>query len=156
MDNISALKNLYASLGGSLTDSYDDIADGAKVGDYSQIADGICACAKVSGANGSVTFTGVIPPTLDADHCSMDVELDEIISALNSGKNVKLVLYIQAEDPTDANERYVLNVETFNIGETANVSFSCILGTANFAPVLFYGVINADNIHDFPLLMKSL
>lgn len=64
MDNVSALKNLYASLGGSLTDSYDDIADGSPVGDYSQIADGISAVAKKATGGGSEPF--IIPVTWDS------------------------------------------------------------------------------------------
>jgi hypothetical protein len=64
MTNISALKSLYTSLGGSLTDSYDDIADGAKVGDYSQIADGISAVAKKATGGGNEPF--IIPVTWDS------------------------------------------------------------------------------------------
>ena len=37
--NVYALKELYKALGGELTDTYQDIADGAAVGDYSLISD---------------------------------------------------------------------------------------------------------------------
>jgi len=34
MTNVEALKNLYISCGGQLTDKYDDIANGIPVSDY--------------------------------------------------------------------------------------------------------------------------
>lgn len=80
MDNISALKNLYTSLGGSLTDSYDDIADGAKVSEYSQIADGICACSKKTGAviSGTMFFKTYHTGRLEMTY-------DELVEAVNNG-----------------------------------------------------------------------
>lgn len=50
--NVEALKVLYVKLGGSLTDTYSDIAGGIAVSDYDLIADCILACAK-KGAGGS-------------------------------------------------------------------------------------------------------
>lgn len=44
--NVDALKVLYVKLGGSLTDTYSDIANGITVGGYDLIADCISACAK--------------------------------------------------------------------------------------------------------------
>lgn len=48
MDNVTALKSLYVAMGGKTTDHYSDIADGAKVAEYNQIADVICAMAKIA------------------------------------------------------------------------------------------------------------
>lgn len=45
--NVDALKVLYVKLGGSLTDTYSDIAGGIPVGGYVLISDCILACAKV-------------------------------------------------------------------------------------------------------------
>lgn len=48
MDNtIDALKNLYVALGGSLTDTYDDICNGAAVSNYVIIPDVINAIAEL-------------------------------------------------------------------------------------------------------------
>lgn len=48
MANVDALKALYTAMGGSITnDYYSDIADGVKVGEYSQISDCILALAKL-------------------------------------------------------------------------------------------------------------
>lgn len=48
MDNtIIALQKLYVALGGALTDTYDDICDGAAVSDYVIIPDMINAIAKL-------------------------------------------------------------------------------------------------------------
>lgn len=53
MDNtMDALKNLYVALGGALTDTYDDICDGAKVSDYVIIPDMINAIAELKESEG--------------------------------------------------------------------------------------------------------
>ena len=49
--NVNALKELYKALGGELTDTYQDIADGAAVGDYSLISDCILAIAQIVGGS---------------------------------------------------------------------------------------------------------
>lgn len=49
--NVDALKELYKAFGGKLTDTYQDIADGAAVGDYSLIADCILAIAQIVGGS---------------------------------------------------------------------------------------------------------
>lgn len=46
MKTVEALKALYIAFGGELTDTYEDIADGAAVSDYSLTPDVICAIAK--------------------------------------------------------------------------------------------------------------
>lgn len=48
MDNVTALKSLYVAMGGKTTDYYSDIAGGAAVSAYNQIADVICAMAKIA------------------------------------------------------------------------------------------------------------
>lgn len=50
--NVDALKELYKAFGGKLTDTYQDIADGAAVGDYSLISDCILAIAKLANSAG--------------------------------------------------------------------------------------------------------
>lgn len=45
---VKALQNLYIALGGSLTDTYSDIADGAPVSNYTLIPDVINACAQIA------------------------------------------------------------------------------------------------------------
>lgn len=50
--NVNALKELYKAFGGKLTDTYQDIADGAAVGDYSLIADCILAIAQLASSAG--------------------------------------------------------------------------------------------------------
>lgn len=154
MSNISALKDLYTSLGGSLTDSYDDIADGLAVGDYSQIADGICACAKVSGANGSLTFKGTTNSL--ATSCSIGENFDSIITALEDGKNVQIVLYYQSEDPIGKASRLVLTIGNYHIGEGAYITVTSTLGADDFSPFVLYGQITAETAEDFALQTKIL
>ena len=56
--NVEALKVLYVKLGGSLTDTYSDIAGGIPVGDYDLISDCILACAKKGSGSGSLPTPG--------------------------------------------------------------------------------------------------
>lgn len=52
MSNVDALKELYKEVGGSLTDTYESINDGAPVSDYTLISDVIAACAaKIAGGS---------------------------------------------------------------------------------------------------------
>ena len=46
MKTVEALKSLYVAFGGALTDTYEDIADGAAVSNYVVIPDVISAIAK--------------------------------------------------------------------------------------------------------------
>ena len=48
MTNIEALVKVYKSLGGEITDTYSDIADGAPVSDYTTITEIVSAIAKKS------------------------------------------------------------------------------------------------------------
>ena len=59
MTNVQSLRDLYVKLGGSLSDTYSDIADGIKVGDYNTIADVIRAVTKVAGSGGGSALPDV-------------------------------------------------------------------------------------------------
>ncbi len=51
MNTVEALKELYKSFGGKLTDTYSDIADGIPVGNYSVIPDCFAALAEIAGGS---------------------------------------------------------------------------------------------------------
>lgn len=57
--NVDALKNLYVAFGGSLTDTYEDIADGAPVSDYVLSCDVINACAKKAPSGSGASLPAV-------------------------------------------------------------------------------------------------
>lgn len=52
MTNVKSLLELYVKMGGSLTDTYSDIAGGVPVGQYSTISDAILACSKKYSSGG--------------------------------------------------------------------------------------------------------
>lgn len=52
MTNVEALRVLYVALGGSLTDTYEGIADGAAVSDYTTSSEVICAIAEIAASAG--------------------------------------------------------------------------------------------------------
>lgn len=111
---VQALQALYVKLGGSLTDTYDNIADGATVADYATIPDMVDAIAQISKAenlinsvsnddNGKVltvvdgaaefaepgTDTFIVTYTAD-EHAdiSCDKTASEIYAAYESGKTI--------------------------------------------------------------------
>lgn len=47
---VNSLKDLYVSLGGQLTDTFEDIAGGVPVADYTTIPDVIEACSQIAGS----------------------------------------------------------------------------------------------------------
>lgn len=111
---VQALQALYVRLGGSLTDTYDNIADGATVADYATIPDMVDAIAQISKAenlinsvsnddNGKVltvvdgaaefaepeTNTFVVNYAEDEDeNISCDKTAAEIYAAYESGKTI--------------------------------------------------------------------
>ena len=56
---VQALKALYVKIGGSLTDTYDDIANGATVADYATIPDMIDVIAEVAESGGGSSLPSV-------------------------------------------------------------------------------------------------
>lgn len=79
---VQALQALYVKLGGSLTDTYDDIANGATVADYATIPDMVDAIAESATSGMIVTFTA------SGGTYSADKTLSEITEAWTSTKNV--------------------------------------------------------------------
>lgn len=97
MTNVQSLRDLYLKLGGSLSDTYSDIADGIKVGDYNTIADMVQAVTKVAGGGSA------LPEVTAADNGDVltvvegawakaepSAELPEVTAADN-GKNLSVV-----------------------------------------------------------------
>ena len=61
--NLEALKAVYVKNGGSLTDTYEDIAGGAPVSAYKTLKDAIAALSKLTLGGGSG-----LPEVTDADN----------------------------------------------------------------------------------------
>lgn len=59
--NVEALKALYVALGGTLTDTYDGIAGGIAVSQYSLISDVILAIAEVAANVAQAATTAELP-----------------------------------------------------------------------------------------------
>lgn len=120
MMNVEALKTLYVKLGGSLTDTYSDIAGGVPVSEYDLIADCILACSKKasSGGGSSLPAAGADGNVLTADNgewvsaapasddfvltaeltigdtfevSNPSKTLAECLAAKNAGKNVRML-----------------------------------------------------------------
>ena len=69
--NVSALKALYVALGGELTDTYDGIAGGIAVSQYSLISDVILAIAEVAKTVAQAATTAELPEVTAANDGDM-------------------------------------------------------------------------------------
>lgn len=82
MTNVKSLLEMYVKMGGSLTDTYSDIAGGVPVGQYSTISDAILACSKkysAGGGGGAEKF--VVTLTKENDTWTADKTIAEIVAA---------------------------------------------------------------------------
>ena len=89
MTNVKSLLEMYVKMGGSLTDTYADIAGGVPVGQYSTISDAILACSKkysAGGGGGAEKF--VVTLTQESDTWTADKTIAEIVAADEAGKIV--------------------------------------------------------------------
>lgn len=85
MNTIESLQALYVKLGGSLTDTYEDIAGGVPVSDYSIIPDMIAAVSRKATGSGTddTVFTYVLASQLytasgyqDRPYCFLEVRIE--------------------------------------------------------------------------------
>lgn len=123
--NIQALQALYVKLGGSLTDTYSDIANGFPVSDYTVIPDMIEAVSKVANSGGGggdsenptlpiLLLNGLVPVTFtenDTTYYCLGCRTPEqlIVGGLNNEDAASMHSYIQTH--TDAqNADFVLKV----------------------------------------------
>lgn len=118
---VQSLQALYVKLGGSLTDTYDDIADGAAVGNYVVIPDVIDALSKITENGGGVkrfttTFTNN-QGTYEADN-----SISDIISAWQAGKICDCVIVM-------AQDTYGLGIIADVVIAENSVVFNSILAT---------------------------
>lgn len=89
MTNVKSLLEMYVKMGGSLTDTYSDIAGGVPVGQYSTISDAILACSKkysAGGGGGAEKF--VVTLTQENDTWTADKTIAEIVAADEANKVV--------------------------------------------------------------------
>ena len=90
---VQALQDLYVKLGGSLTDTYAGIANGAAVGDYVTIPDMIEAVTQKAGSGGgggggSASETMLVNFTASGGTYSSDKTLAEISAEWANNKNI--------------------------------------------------------------------
>lgn len=88
---VQALQALYVKLGGSLTDTYDNIADGATVADYATIPDMVDAIAQISKAE------NLINSVSNDDNGKVLTVVDGAAEFAEPGTNTFLVTYTRDE-----------------------------------------------------------
>lgn len=143
MNTIQALQELYLKLGGSLADTYSDIAGGVPVGEYVLIPDMIAACAQIAesggdgeggegggGGGGGAFVIGVANKTLDKTYA-------EILAAAQTG--VCVVIDTGVEDQAETS--YVNQV--FSTGADA-FTVVCLTSAVGSATVTEYTATSAD------------
>lgn len=91
MTNVKSLLEMYVKMGGSLTDTYSDIAGGMPVGQYSTISDAILACSKkysAGGGGGAEKFVVTLTQDAQTEEWTADKTVAEIVAADAAGKIV--------------------------------------------------------------------
>ena len=94
MTNVKSLLEMYVKMGGSLTDTYSDIAGGVPVGQYSTISDAILACSKKYSAGGGGGAEKFIVNIRDSGGTTSDKKIAKIVAAKEAGKDVVANVYI--------------------------------------------------------------
>lgn len=86
ISTVNSLKDLYVKMGGSLTDTYEGIANGVPVADYNVIPDMIEAITQKAGSGGGGGSVLFVEMTKDEnDIFSLDKTWKEIKDAFSSG-----------------------------------------------------------------------
>lgn len=107
MNTIESLQALYVKLGGSLTDTYEDIAGGVPVSDYSIIPDMIAAVAtKATSGGGGGNTIFVVNLTRNEQLLVGDRTYGEIYAASKAGKPV---IFNYIADNEDGDGTYKVN-----------------------------------------------
>lgn len=91
MTNVKSLLEMYVKMGGSLTDTYADIAGGVPVGQYSTISDAILACSKkysAGGGGGAEKFVVTLTQDAQTEEWTADKTIAEIVEAYDAGQIV--------------------------------------------------------------------
>lgn len=121
MTNVKSLLEMYVKMGGSLTDTYADIAGGVPVGQYSTISDAILACSKkysAGGGGGAEKF--VVTLTQENGTWTADKTIAEIIEAYEDGQIVEAMF----------NDEIGISVVLSVVGEQSNEHQSSVLFSA--------------------------
>lgn len=90
ISTVNSLKDLYVKMGGSLTDTYEGIANGVPVADYNVIPDMIEAVTQKAGSGGGGGSVLIVEGTWDNSILTLNKTWKEIHDAVLAGS---VVLY---------------------------------------------------------------
>lgn len=137
---VQALQALYVKLGGSLTDTYDNIADGATVADYATIPDMVDAIAQISKAEDCIVGYDYVAgniSTQNNDLLKMFTAL-QMFAALPGTNTVRAVVMGMQE--TDGDDYFTLQSYSYvndndpESGDITSVTHTVIF--ASFIPTV--------------------
>ena len=143
-NNVKSLQELYVALGGELTDTYEDIADGVPVSDITTIAEMIQAVGKKARGGDEGPLRVVIdfddsnlPKSfgggVNLNDSAYSVPLSEIKEAVDSGRMVYFVMGNKAHlDYSTIITSLPMYKAKYNLGgtEITNYSAAAICGSA--------------------------
>lgn len=147
MGNVKSLQELYVALGGALTDTYEDIADGVPVSDITTIADMIQAVSKKAGGGGGGSGeTFEFPVENEGSGIfSTTVTPNQFKAAIEAGKTPKLSI-------TNAG---IIDMGTIVNGESYLPSFPLVLDQDTQKIFYLYATIDEDD-NPYMLISKDL
>lgn len=139
--NVQSLKDLYVKLGGSLTDTYSDIAGGIAVSGYSVISDVIEACAKKA-------VPAELPSVTDAD--------DGDVLAVTDGTWAKAELSVDTDVlVVRCNVTYNYDTNLYDVSDFTHSKAEILAANASGKAVMLHAVItgiqNHVRVYEMPL-----
>lgn len=122
ISTVNSLKDLYVKMGGSLTDTYEGIANGVPVADYNVIPDMIEAVTQKAGSGGGGGSVLIVEGTWDNSILTLNKTWKEIHDAVLAGS---MVVYNR-----ELREGYILTSGVYccNNAHDSDDSYSVVFG----------------------------
>lgn len=138
MTNVKSLLEMYVKMGGSLTDTYSDIAGGIPVGQYSLISDAVLACSKkYSSGGGAYTLPTASASTKGGVKIGSGLSMDgEVLSATGGAEKFVVNITDNAGVTSDKTIAEIVSAKEAGKDVVANV-YNNVFGVTAEIPLIY-------------------
>lgn len=141
---VQALQALYVKLGGSLTDTYDSIADGATVADYATVPDMVDAIAQISKAE------NLINSVSNDDNGKILTVVDGAAEFAEPETNTFVVNYAEDEDENISCDKTAAEIyAAYESGKTITAQLTGVSGVTTVMHIFAIESISGHNLIGF-------
>lgn len=147
---VQALQALYVKLGGSLTDTYDNIADGATVADYATIPDMVDAIAQISKAE------NLINSVSNDDNGKVLTVVDGTAEFAEPGTNTFIATYTADEHADISCDKTAAEIyAAYESGKTITAQLTDVTGVTIVIHLFSVASISGQNVISFSALGET-